>query len=68
MVLRQLLTTSSRRRSFEFRRLLNTVLWLLLLGILTMIFFLGLGTLTAQPVLAAVFSSAKLEVAAKMPV
>lgn len=55
MILRQTLTRS-KRRNLEFRRLLKAVLWLLLLGILTIFFFLGQATLTIQPVLAAVSS------------
>ncbi|PPS43296.1 DUF3122 domain-containing protein [Chroococcidiopsis sp. TS-821] len=42
----------SRKRRLLYRRFLQTLLWLLLLGIWTTIIFLGLGTFISQPVLA----------------
>lgn len=42
-----------KRRSF-YRRILQTLFWLLLLGIWTTIVFLGIGTFLSQPVLAAI--------------
>ncbi len=48
--------TLTRRNSFDFHNLLKAILWLLLLGILTIMFFLQQGTFTTQPIFAALSS------------
>ncbi len=47
---------SNRSNSFEFHSLVKVILWLLLLGILTIILFLEQGTFTTQPIFAAITS------------
>lgn len=47
---------SNRSNGFEFHSLVKVILWLLLLGILTIILFLQQGVFTSPPILAAVSS------------
>lgn len=53
-LLRQVLTSNNAKASFNFSSLLQIILWLLLVGILTIVFFLEQGTLNTHPVFAAV--------------
>lgn len=53
-LLRQVLTSNNAKASFNFSSLSQIILWLLLVGILTIVFFVEQGSLNTHPVFAAV--------------